>query len=112
MTFASHMEAKKFLAGKITLQAEMEGSPLSEGEQNLLLFSEEDSESPAAAEIPDDLLYGDNEEYEEKVTRLLRAAYRRDQENPLERERYGDAMQTLRESDHYILVMAEPALEW
>ena len=104
------MEAKKFLADKITLQAAMEEMPFSEGEQKLLLFSEEDPESPAATEIPDDLLYGDNEKYEEKVIRLLRAAYSRDQENPLEREKYGDAMQTLKGSDHYILVIAEPAL--
>jgi len=52
----------------------------------------------------------DSVEYEEKMIRLLSAAYKRDKENPLERERYKDAMQTLKDSDHYILVMAVPAL--
>jgi hypothetical protein len=104
------MEAKKFLAEKITLEAAMEETPLSDGEQKLLLFSEQDPESPTPEDIPDDLLYGDNKEYEQRVTRLLRAAYKRDKDNRLEWERYADAMRTLKDSDHYILVMAVPAL--
>jgi 6,7-dimethyl-8-ribityllumazine synthase len=41
---------------------------------------------------------------------LLKAAYQRDRENPVELERYQDAMRKLKDSDHYILVMAVPAL--
>ncbi|MGC2743363.1 MAG: hypothetical protein WA672_09255 [Candidatus Angelobacter sp.] len=110
MTFSSQMEAKKFLAGKITLEAAMQGTPLSDGEQKLLLFSEQDPESPTPADIPDDLLYDTNEEYEKEVTRLLKAAYNRDKDNQLELQRYSDAMQMLSKGDHYILVMAGPAL--
>lgn len=81
---------------------------MSDGEQKLLLFSEQDPESPR--NIPDQLLEGVDHEYEQKITGLLRAAYKRDYDNPQERERYQDALQKLKGSDHYILVMAEPAL--
>jgi hypothetical protein len=108
MTFASQMDAKKFLAGKIVFEAAIQETPLSDGEQKLLLFSEQDPESPR--DIPDELLEGVDDEYEQKITSLLRAAYQRDRENPHELEQYQDAMQKLKGSDHYILVMAEPAL--
>jgi hypothetical protein len=72
------------------------------------LFSEEDPESPT--DVPDELLEGIDHEYEKKITGLLRAVYDRDRDNPQELEQYQDAMQKLKGSDHYILVMAEPAL--
>ena len=102
------MDAKKFLASKIVAEANLKTIPLSDGEQKLLLFSEQDPESPT--DIPEELLEGIDYEYQEKITRLLRAAYERDRINPQELEQYQDAMQTLKGSDHYILVMAEPAL--
>ncbi|HEY3770434.1 MAG TPA: hypothetical protein VGN44_17305 [Candidatus Angelobacter sp.] len=102
------MNAKKFLAGKIAAEAVIQGMPLSDGEQKLLLFSEQDPESPT--DIPEELLEGVDEEYERRVTSLLKAAYARDRHNPLERQQYEDAMKTLEGSDHYILVMAEAAL--
>jgi hypothetical protein len=108
MTFSSPMDAKKFLAGKIAAEAANRGMHLSEGEQKLLLFSEQDPESPV--DIPEELLEGVDEEYERKITSLLKSAYERDRENPLERQRYEDAMKTLDGSDHYILVMADVAL--
>jgi hypothetical protein len=108
MTFASQMDAKKFLAGKIVFEANLQAMHLSDGEQKLLLFSEQDPESPR--DIPDELLEGVDHEYEQKITSLLRAAYQRDRENPHELEQYQDAMQKLKGSDHYILVMAVPAL--
>ena len=102
------MAAKKFLAGKIVSEANLQGMHLSDGEQKLLLFSEQDPESPT--DIPDELLEGIDHEYEEKITGLLKAAYTRDRANPQELEQYQDSMQKLKGSDHYILVMAEPAL--
>jgi hypothetical protein len=102
------MDAKKFLASKIVSEANLQELPLSDGEQKLLLFSEQEPES--SKDIPDELLEGIDHEYEKKITSLLRAAYQRDRNNPHERERYQDAMQKLSGSDHYILVMAEPAL--
>jgi hypothetical protein len=108
MTFSSPMDAKKFLANKIVFEAKIQGTPLSDGEAKLLLFSEQDPESPT--DIPDELLEGIDHDYEEKITGLLRAVYKRDRDNPQERNRYQEAMQTLEGSDHYILVMAEPVL--
>jgi hypothetical protein len=108
MTFTSPMNAKKFLASKIAAEAAIQGMPLSDGEQKLLLFSEEDPESPV--DIPEELLEGVNEEYESRITGLLKAAYVRDCDNPVERQQYENAMKTLEGSDHYILVMADVAL--
>jgi hypothetical protein len=108
MTFSSPMDAKKFLAGKITAESAMQSMPLSGDEQKLLLFSEQDPESPT--DIPEELLEGVDEEYENRITSLLKAAYARDRNNPLERQQYEDAVKTLEGSDHYILVMAEAAL--
>ena len=50
------MDAKKFLASKIIAEANLKTIPLSDGEQELLLFSEQDPESPT--DIPDELLEG------------------------------------------------------
>jgi hypothetical protein len=108
MTFSSQMDAKKFLASKIVSEANLQGMSLSDGERKLLLFSEQDPESPT--DIPNELLEGVDEEYETKITDLLRAAYQRDRDNPHELEQYQDAMQKLKGSDHFMLVMAEPAL--
>ncbi len=108
MTSPSPMAAKKFLASKIASEANLQGMPLSDGEQKLLLFSEQDPESPT--DIPDALLEGIDYEFERKIAGLLRAAYDRDRDNPQELDQYQDAMQELKGSDHYILVMAESAL--
>ena len=108
MTFSSQMDAKKFMASKIVAEANLQGPPLSDGEQKLLLFSEQDPESPT--DIPEELLEDIDYEYEKKITGLLKVAYDRDRGNPQELEQYQDAMQKLKGSDHYILVMAEPAL--
>jgi hypothetical protein len=102
------MAAKKFLASKIVSEAKLQGTPLSDAEAKLLLFSEQDPESPR--DIPDELLEGIDEEYEKRIIDLLRTAYERDRDNPQEEEKYQDAMRKLKGSDHYILVMAEPAL--
>jgi hypothetical protein len=108
MTFSSQMAAKQFLASKIVFEANLQGMPLSGGEQKLLLFSEQDPESPT--DIPVELLEGIDYEFEKKITSLLKAAYERDRVNPQELKQYQDAVQKLKGSDHYILVMAEPAL--
>ncbi|HLK54218.1 MAG TPA: hypothetical protein VKU42_12235 [Candidatus Angelobacter sp.] len=108
MTFSSQLEAKSFLAAKITSEAEREGTALSDVEKRMLLFSEQEPETTVG--FPDGYLDDIDEEYERRVTSLLKAAYIRDRDNPLERQQYEDAMKMLDGSDHYILVMAESAL--
>jgi hypothetical protein len=108
MTFSSQLEAKRFLANKIASEAVREGTALSDVEKRMLLFSEQEPESTVG--FPEGLLDDIDEAYEKRVISLLKAAYARDRDNPLERQQYEDAMKTLNGSDHYILVMAGAAL--
>jgi len=108
MTFSSQLDAKQFLVNKIVSEAAFQGVPLPDVERGLLLFSEQEPGSDAG--IPDDVLQDIDLEYEKKITNLLKAAYKRDRDNPEMREQYEDAMRELDGSDHYILVMAAPAL--
>lgn len=108
MSFFSQSEAKQFLADKIISQGEYQREPLSEVDKRLLLFSVDEPET--ANRIPRERLEGDDAEFEAKVTSLLKAAYKRDQDIPQERERYKEAMQVLGKGDHYIQVMANEAL--
>ncbi|HLJ86258.1 MAG TPA: hypothetical protein VKZ53_05510 [Candidatus Angelobacter sp.] len=104
----SSREAKQFLVDKVVAEASVRGVTLSEDEKRLLLFSEEDPGSEKG--LSSEALYDDNPGYETKIVGLLRSAYRREKRNPVERQKYKDALLKLKEGDHYILVMAEPAL--
>jgi hypothetical protein len=108
MTFGSQRDAKQLLVNKIVAEARRQGTPLSEPERLMLFFTEDEPETVAA--IPQEMLNDDNVEYEQKITKLLRAAYERDRDDPEELLKYKSALRTLKDSDHYILVMAEPAL--
>lgn len=105
--FQSQGTAKQFLADKVIAEAAYEGEPLSEVEKRLLLFSVDEPET--ANGIPLERLESDDTEFEARVTRLFKAAYRRDSDIPQEHERYSEAVQELRKGDHYI-VMAAAAL--
>lgn len=107
MTFSSQRDAKQFLANKIVAEAQRHGTPLSEPERLMLLFTEQEPETVAA--IPQEML-DDNVEYEKKITDLLQDAYQRESDNDLEREQYKDAVRVLTAGDHYISIMAEAAL--
>jgi len=108
MPFSSQREAKQFLVSKIIAEAAYQVAPLSDVERQLLLFTEQEPESMKG--LPEEVLQDVDVEYEEKITALLRAAYKRDRDNPQEREQYTDAMRELEKGDHYILVMANAAL--
>lgn len=55
------------------------------------------------------MLYADTDrDWERRMTELLRQAWRRDKENPAERQQYLDAMERLKSGDHYIQVIAGP----
>jgi hypothetical protein len=107
MPFSTQLEAKHFLADKIASEAACQGRPLSDLEKNLLLFSGQEPGSVTG--LPDDVLEGIDVEYEKRITNLLKAAYKRDSDNPQEKERYKQAMQVLNGGDHYLLVMANAA---
>lgn len=107
MLFASQFEAKEFLVNKIVAEAARQNAPLSSVERQLLFFSEQEPGSDGG--LTHDVLAENDIDFEKKVTNLLIAAFKRDQENQTERQRYNEAMQTLKKGDHYLLVMAEPA---
>ncbi len=106
MQFSTEREAKEFLADKIYQESGLEGAPLSDVERRLLLFSEQDPGSEKG--IPDDVLYDTDFDWEARMTALLRQAWQRDKADPTERQKYLDAMDRLKSSDHYIQVIAGP----
>ncbi len=106
MQFSTEREAKEFLADKISQESGLEGAPLSDVERRLLLFSEQDPGSEQG--IPEDMLYDTDFDWEARMTALLRQAWQRDKADPAERQKYLDAMERLKSSDHYIQVIAGP----
>ena len=112
MEFSSQWEAKQFFAQRVITQAKMEGVSLSEAERYMLSWSESDPEftpnyelaAKVDKEIPQD-------KYEAKIRGLLERAYRHDiQTDPLAETRYREAYKTLKQGDHYILIMVKQAL--
>lgn len=112
MGFSSQWEAKQFFAQRVITQAEKEGVGLSEAERHMLSWFESDPEfkpdyelaTRVDKEIPQD-------KYEAKIRGLLERAYRYDLEaDPLAETRYREAYKTLKQGDHYILIMVKQAL--
>ena len=64
----------------------------------------------SAVGIPVEVLADKNRAFETKAVRLLRAAYNRDRDNAQETQRYKDAVLVLRNTDHYILIVATAAI--
>lgn len=108
MTFATQKEAKAFLVAKVVSEAERQEVTFTADDKRLLSYSESDPET--LVDAPLDRLFEVDYEWEKEVTSLLRAAYLRDKDGP-EGELYKEAYRKLNEGDHYILVMAKPALQ-
>src|SRR4029077_20378787 len=102
-------EAKQFLADKICQQSGIDGPLLSDVDRRLLLFSEEDPGSEEG--IPEDVLNDVDPEWEARMTALLRQAWRRDKDDPTERQKYLDALDRMKDRDHYIQVIAGPVFD-
>lgn len=101
----SEREAKQFLVDKICYESEREGTPLTDVERRLLIFSV--AEPGTAKGIPDEVLNDIDPDWEARMTALLHNAYDRDRDDPERRQGYLDAMLRLKDSDHYILAIAE-----
>lgn len=101
------MDAKKFLVSRIVQEANRRHVPLSDLEQGMLYFSESYPSLPDMAEIADRFeSEHDDEEYEKKIRRLAKSAYRRDsKESPEAARLWRQAIKVLKREDHYILVM-------
>lgn len=108
MTFSSQLDARQFLIDKITGQASRSATPLSEGERRMLQLNLDEPES--AAGIPVEVLEDSNRTLEKKIARLLKAAYSHDRSVREERKKYREAFKALKNSDHYILIIAADAI--
>jgi hypothetical protein len=105
-------DGKRFLISRVIAEADLEHIPLLDVERRMLAFSESD---PSFTEdirgINDEFERSCNDdEYEDKITQLLKNARARDGESTPNREQeWKDALEALRKQDHYILVMAAAA---
>ncbi len=101
-------QAKDFLVQQTSERAALENVSLSDLEKRMMYFTESD---PPSCENPFDLntefeAQYDTGEYELKISRLLHQACRRlERESPEKLPDWKEALQTLREGDHYILVL-------
>lgn len=107
-------EAKNFLVERIKRQALLEQTPLSDLEIRMLSFTENDEpeEDPLALNAEFEEHY-DSDEYENKISRLMRHAYRAAcAEGLATKKQWNAAMHRLSQGDHYLPVMwdARPAL--
>jgi len=112
-TFATARDAKEFLVSRIVTESQREGVPLSDVERKMLYFSERAWTLPDIAEVSDtfDREY-DQAEYERKIAKLIRHFRAKARaENREEFNAWAEAVRTLRQEDHYILVMVGAAGE-
>jgi hypothetical protein len=106
---SSAREAKEFLVSRIIEGAQREQVSLSDVERKILYFTESERMSEDMIDTSDsfDRDY-DQDEYEEKVTKLVRKAAKRARK---ERDyaAWWNAIRRLEKGDHYILVMIHAA---
>lgn len=115
MIFQNVVEAKRFFITKISEEAEREGRPLSELEVKMLWFTEKGSDAKpdyleTAAEFSERY---DDDEYEKRISHLLRNAYNRDVRLGAgtgaedTKKIYQAARDVLAQEDHYLLIMVQ-----
>ncbi len=100
-------EAKDLLVAQTAEQAALEGVPLSDLEKRMMYFTESGyvPEDPLKLNDEFEAEY-DTDEYEVKISRLLRHAYYRlRKENDAARKNWDLAIRCLRRGDHYLMVM-------
>jgi hypothetical protein len=103
--------AKQFLISKVVEEANFEQVSLSEIEKKMLHFTEVHPSLPDIYEVNAEFERSYNlDEYEAKITNLLRSARDRDRnESPSREQLWKDALAELSKEDHYILVMVYSA---
>ena len=103
--------AKEFLISRVIEEARADGVTLSEIERKMLYFTEVHPSLPDIYDVNEQFERNyDSNEYEAKISRLLKSARDRDREQSAGREQaWQDALNALRKEDHYILVMVGQA---
>ncbi len=103
--------AKQFLISRVVEEAKSAGVPLSEIEMKMLYFSEVHPSLPDISEVNAEFEKSyDADEYENKITALLKNARDRDKrQSDMQGQQWRDAIDALKHEDHYLLVMADRA---
>lgn len=105
--FQTVREAKEYLVHRTIAQAERDSVPLSETERKMLYFSETGWTLPDMMAISQefDQAYDQNE-YERKIGQIIRRIHDQ-QGSRRDNDHWDDAVQRLREEDHYLLVLID-----
>jgi hypothetical protein len=99
--------AKQFLISRIVDEAKFEEVPLSEIERKMLYFTEVHPSLPDIYEVNEEFERNyDSDEYERKITGLLKRARDYDQrQSDAQAQQWRDAIDALKDEDHYLLIM-------
>ena len=105
--FHSGREAKEFLISQIVEEAQRENIPLSEVERKMLYFTESGWTLPDIMKVSEDFdREYDQDEYEQKIAKLVTNADRRIRKGSRnDYDRWWAAIRFLQREDHYITVM-------
>lgn len=111
MAVRSGREAKEFLISKIVEEAHRENVPLSEVERKMLYFTESGWTLPDIMKVNEDFdSEYDQDEYEDKIKKLVTKAYGRISKGSRdEYDRWWASIRFLEREDHYLLVMIQSA---
>ena len=106
--FSTTRAAKEFLVAEILEQAKLQGTPLSDLERKMLYFSETGWTLPDMSDVAAAFQQAHNgDEYELKIARLVRLARKRTVRTNA--GAWSDAIEKLRQEDHYLLMMVNQA---
>src|SRR5438270_3200545 len=100
--------AKKFLLTKLQEQSARDNLTLTESEKRLFVFSEKTASTADVQGVKEFDASGGDGDYEAKIARLLRRAYRFDKKAS-RASSWKDALTALRDEDFYGLVMVDQA---
>jgi len=101
-------EAKEYLISRILDQASKDGVPLTETERKMLYFSETGWTLAEMAAVSQDFDQNyDQDEYESKIGQIVRHIL--DQPNAKCDDNWDEALNRLRDEDHYLQVLIEGA---
>jgi hypothetical protein len=100
-------QAKDFLVEETAAQASLEGVPLSDIERRMMYFTESEDAGEDPLKLNEEFAAEyDSEQYEAKISQLLRHAYARlKKENPESARFWNESIRYLKKGDHYILVL-------
>jgi len=110
--YKTEKDAKEYLVGRIAVEAEREGMPLTEVERKMLYFTETGWTLPNMLEVNAEFERDyDNDEYEKKIAGLAQRIRQKNKDEGEEAEAaWNEAVEKLNEGDHYLLVLIDPKL--